>query len=726
MINTRTSVKIPTSPSQLDISNSFKSSIAIATFIIVTDIAIVTNFPVFRQILGFVSFSVIPGLLILRIVKLNRLKPLNKCAIVTGLNISFLIFGGLGINLLSLAGHKLLSLEPVLGILNILVFVLLGISYKVNKIEIKLPKLIVQDYNLTRSDLILITTSTLFPLISIIGVFLLNRYGNGLILNILIISIGLYILFTINFAVINSQVVYPIVLFCIGLALLLMSGLITSHVLHACDIEWEALLFRSVMSNQYWDNLQFTSEWYGTYNSCLSVTLLPAIYAIILGIHWEFIFKLIFPLLFSVVPVVGYTIFRNFLSNSYSFIAGLFLLSQNIFITIIQLPRQEIALIFFSLMLLVLFNVQMQKSHKSLLLITFGLSLIVSHYTTAYICLILITPLWILRCFSNKYQKLPVLRKYFSIEYPKLQADLTLPMILLLVVFMFLWYSQITETQFVNMVTFQEHLVNNLGKIFALESRNAESMKNLIFSNITPIIFIRMSIVYTTLVLTTIGALHILFKPSKLSLNTNYRVLLGMSELLLMSTMLLPYVSKGYGLQRLYFQLIVVLAPAFVVGILLISRKMKLPAKIIFSTIILLLIISEMGVLFIGSNEYPASYTMLLNANGSFYTRHQVFDQEIAAINWLSTNYDGTSQIWGDWYSDLVTIYADLFSNRNVFDWNRDPTNSYIFLRNVNVAGHQVYVNATHATDISTYQHILSSKNELYDNGGAIIKHIHD
>ena len=57
-----------------------------------TDLAVFLNVPVLRQFLGFVFFSIIPGLLILHILKLNKLGLTRKVVLSVGLSIAFLLF----------------------------------------------------------------------------------------------------------------------------------------------------------------------------------------------------------------------------------------------------------------------------------------------------------------------------------------------------------------------------------------------------------------------------------------------------------------------------------------------------------------------------------------------------------------------------------------------------------------------------------------------------------
>jgi len=66
--------------------------------------------------------------------------------------------------------------------------------------------------------------------------------------------------------------------------------------------------------------------------------------------------------------------------------------------------RQEVAFLFFGLMLLVLFSKGIKPTLKKELFVLFGASMIVSHYSTAYIALALFTLTYILTLIYKIYE----------------------------------------------------------------------------------------------------------------------------------------------------------------------------------------------------------------------------------------------------------------------------------------------------------------------------------
>jgi uncharacterized membrane protein len=69
--------------------------LSLTVIVLATDLAILIDIPVFGQIAGFLVFTVLPGLIILSLLKLNRLPPTETIVLSIGLGIAFLMLLGL-------------------------------------------------------------------------------------------------------------------------------------------------------------------------------------------------------------------------------------------------------------------------------------------------------------------------------------------------------------------------------------------------------------------------------------------------------------------------------------------------------------------------------------------------------------------------------------------------------------------------------------------------------
>ena len=144
----------------------------IISILLLTDLAILLNIPFMRQILGFLFLTLLPGVLILQILKLNKIGYAEKFVLSIGLSISFLMFFGLLVNNLSLIlGYETpLSTIPLLISFNLAIIALAIITHRINKGAVfTLP-----DLNLSTSEKAFLIVPVLFPTLSILGTHYMN------------------------------------------------------------------------------------------------------------------------------------------------------------------------------------------------------------------------------------------------------------------------------------------------------------------------------------------------------------------------------------------------------------------------------------------------------------------------------------------------------------------------------------------------------------------------
>jgi uncharacterized membrane protein len=204
---------------------------------------------------------------------------------------------------------------------------------------------------------------------------------------------------------------YPYAIFFIGMACLFTTSLrswyITGH-----DIEMEYYVFQLTNTHHIW-NMAFYQD---AYNACLSITILPTILTNLLSIQDMYVYKVIFQILFATSPVLVFFIMRNYTTSVLSFLCAFFFISfPTFFNDMAMLNRQEIGFIFFGLVLYMMlkrnqtqqsqihFARKMQKvfliqpfselslSMRKILFIIFGFGVIVSHYSTNFVLLVLLT-----------------------------------------------------------------------------------------------------------------------------------------------------------------------------------------------------------------------------------------------------------------------------------------------------------------------------------------------
>ena len=561
----------------------------IISILLLTDLAILFNIPFLRQILGFLFLTLLPGFLILKILKLNKIGFTEKIVLSVGLSIAFLMFFGLLINNLSLSiGYKTPLATISLLITFNLVFIILAITgYKINKDTIfSIPNL-----NLITSEKAFLIIPIFFPVLSIYGMHLMNTTDNNIILMFLYLLIPAYIIFVCFYNQKFPKRLYPVVIFSISVSLLLLYMLRFPHI-HGRDVHSEYCLFQMTLNN-----LHFSIRGHNILNACLSISLLPAIYQSIMNVNaQEYLFKGISLTICSFSPLAIYIMAKRYIDESYAFLASFFFISQSAFLTAVRIPRTEIAIFFAALALMVLFNDKIDTLKRRIVFIIFLLSVVVSHYSTAYVFffIILFTG-FAVEIFSKRYA---------------LNKKITLTVALIFFAFIFFWYSQITTVPFNAGVSYFEKTFIQLNSFFieesSIEVTRYKGYEQLVGRGLEYGIVSRMNFFVTwgSFSLMCIGVLTMLKRYKEMVSISNINVkkpdflktefeieflsmALGCVGILAL-TVALPYVSTGYGTDRLYSLMVIILSVCFIIGGMTLSHflsKERTCAKKVYENI---------------------------------------------------------------------------------------------------------------------------------------------
>ncbi|MGZ7109633.1 MAG: DUF2206 domain-containing protein, partial [Methanobacterium sp.] len=350
-----------------------------------TDLIIILDISWLRSLIPFFYFTFVPGILILQIFRLNRLDLLKKFVLWIGLSISFLIFVGLLLNSLYPFIAEPLALNSVLLSFNIILLALAFLAYQRNKNDFRIGNINLNPKKLTSP----LFFPVLFPFMAIIGTFLMNNFEDNTVLLAMLFLIIIYLVLVTFLRDRVDNAVYPLSLWMISMSLLLMNGLSSSHLMGR-DIHIEFYCFQLTLDGFHWD----ISKFYDTFNACLSITVLPTIYQVLSNINSEYVFKLFFPLIGSIVPLIVYVTSKKYLEPKYAFFASLVLVSMSFFaFESMAIVRQMISLMFFFLAILVLFDDEIGIKFKKALFLIFMISVVVSHYSTAYMAFIFTMPI---------------------------------------------------------------------------------------------------------------------------------------------------------------------------------------------------------------------------------------------------------------------------------------------------------------------------------------------
>ena len=734
-----------------------------------------------RAIFSFIFLITIPGLLIMLMFKIREINSWEYLVYTIGLSVAFLMFGGLFINwVLPLVGtDKPLSLVPLLISFNVLLLIFWIITYKRNKeilLEIKPPKL-------DRLNKLFFTIPTIFPILGIFGANILNNKGPNYLILTMLGGIAVYVFFIVLFRKKLNENIYPWVILMMSISLLLMYSLRSWHI-SGWDIHQEYQMFQLTKENFHWSMLNSPGE---AYNACLSITILPTILSSFLKINDEYIFKLIFQIVFSFVPVIVFLFLSRYTKSIIAFLASFFFMSQWQFSQqMTALMRQEIAVLFFALFLFALFDKNFNFSIKNTFLLIFGFSIIISHYSTNYVALILFTFVYFVWLFFRKTEN----KKVFSKIYQKLNLKekersnrgkyyLGGTLIVMLFVFTFLWSFQFTKTSD-NLINLVKTTTSNMGKIFTNEMKSElvllalggsvktytmddvknyrdnitkeyhtnktwinfyspeefadyairprypqsisspNSMIKLISGYLTKIIgrFLQISIL--------IGIFYLLFfQLKKQKIDAEYIVMSLGSIFLLGIIIIVPYISIGYNIERLFQQNLILLSLPTVLGVLAVFNflKNKNIKFLLIAIIFIWFFLSFSGFKF---NIIGGEPKMNLNNWGEEYDRFYTHKSEVKSLEWLSKYYNQKDKIYLDAFAILKAYSFSRINEKNFLKYilpSIIDKNAYVYSSYTNKINKTTRVN--YKNNFLEYnfptEFLNSNKNKIYNNGGSEI-----
>jgi len=318
--------------------------------LVATALAVLLNIPFFRQVLGFLFLSLVPGFLILTILRLNKLGLTERLVLSVGVSSFFLMAFGLLFNMICLGvGYATpLSTSPLIIYFGVILLTLGIIAYKVNGEAFSFN---LSDFKLSTTETAFLVPSFVFPLLSIGGVYLMNATDNNVVLMLLLFLIPGY---AILIAVLRRKVperIFPVIILLTGISLMLMLPLRSSHIV-GMDTHDEYYLFQQTSSNLHWAVFENS-----VLDVCLSISLLPAIYQSFLNMNPEFLFKILYVVIISTLPLVVYIISKKYIGSFYAFFSSLFFLSIINFIWTAYYIRSNMGVLFFALAIMALFTI---------------------------------------------------------------------------------------------------------------------------------------------------------------------------------------------------------------------------------------------------------------------------------------------------------------------------------------------------------------------------------
>jgi uncharacterized membrane protein len=685
--------------------------------------------PILRQVIGFFYLTFVPGIIILRLLKIHRLGDAETILLSSGLSISFLMFSGFFLNTIL----SFFNIDSPLSFRNIFIFItaitafLSIISFRIGEFyHHEIPPL-----KISRSAIYLM----LLPVLSIVGTYSVNFHNNNIVLMILIVLIAL-IPVLVAFNKIPSEL-YPLAIAVIAISLLFHRSLISMY-LTGWDINSEYYFYRLVIDNAYW-NLEIMNN----LNAMLSIVILPAVYSYFLKIDGAWVFKIVYPIIFSLVPLGLYCVYqRQIKSNKMAFFSVFFFMSFLTFFTeMLSLARQEIAELFFVLLLFLMVQDTINKNIRNALLLIFSMSLATSHYGLSYIYIILIIFIYffsldMVRTLKLKWLTLPEFNlkkltlKYYMVFY---------------IIFVLLWYINVSNSSaFKSIVNIGYQIFNSIStEFFNLENRDENVLMALgIIDPAVPSLGreIYRSLQFLTQFFIITGFLKIIIYREFSKLKAEYFYLMVASFALLLLS-LLPYSAKSMNMTRIYHITLITLSPLFISGGAFIIEKINIIYKLKHDHAITILILGVLipyflfntGFVYEITNDTPSSMSLgmerMKNNNLTKFGFYNTYipEQDVYGATWYNNNKDETKTIYADRDSKLNVLASygmsrqykvnSLFRGNylNIFDLQR--INYYLYLRRLNVCDNSFRVSSSYAVNKSVISPLTNNSLRIYSNG---------
>lgn len=593
--------------------------------------------------------------------------------------------------------------------------------------------------------------------LTILGTEAVNAYASNVLLICALCLIASLPLLALFGSFIPEEM-YPLVIFVASLALLYQTSLISNQLIGP-DIHQEYYLANLVKMSSRWDSTIAYD-----YNAMLSIVMLAPILSIVSGMNLIWVFKIIYPLLFSFVPLVLYQVFQKQIGEKPAFLSTFFLISVVTFYTeMIGAARQEIAEIFLALIIFLVAGTKITITKKTALLTIFIASLILSHYGSAFLFVSsLIGAAFVIPFITRMHIHQRENRVQLGLK-PKRTVTMV-AFIFLACVLMLAWYTYTASSStLVEIVNVNYRIANS----FFVDFLNPEAAQglNLIMTPTPSVLhdFAKMLQILMQLfvIVGFFSFLRDLRKPSlrkyiKMNFNLEYASLSLIFLLLLVAAIAVPFLASSLNTTRLYHIALLLLAPFSVIGSIAsfgFSARALSPvlgktkksfstntALKVLSVLLALFLLFNVGVIYELSKDHPSSISLSQNwiqLYGDAEEKAQFYNMytpsgEVASAIWISQHKNNDSFIYSDYRARNNALNAYAMQSRVeghlVYSTlEMIPLNSYVYLRKLNlvdgfmggaseVSGSPDIFNAT-----TTIYLITQEASKIYCNGESDI-----
>ncbi len=715
--------------------NMRKNALIIPVMTLLLVAAILLNIPVFRDIIVFAYLSFVPGFAILKIFKQKELTLLNTFLISVGLSLAASMFVGFLVNELYiiLGLSQPLSIIPLTVAMSAFTLIVFFISYR-SDFSISLVSL---DGVLKaiRTHLPLTLVLLILPILGIVGAL----YVNIPIITILVLTIT--VLCVLSFAsnkLIPSEF-YPFLIFSISISILLLNLLLSKYII-GDDASFEYYVFKLAQIRGYWGPINAVTNPPDAlaFNSVLSVTVLPNVYSVLMNLKNEMLFKILYSFIFSLVPITLYGIYKNETGKLIGLLSTfVFIFSVNAFFgESISVDRQIVGELFLMLSILIWLDKTLPIKEKRILLIIFGASIAVSHYSLAVIYVIFVALVVIISSIKPKFDNV------FNASTVLAIFGVT-----------FLWEAFSPGSTLNVIINTVNNVIADLTTSHVIAAGTVSSAYALpqVFTAASWINLILEGAVTLSLV---IGILIVILLSRRMEISDKYRWITIFAAILLAASYAVPSVAATLNFTRLYGISLLFLSPCVAIGALsflkiiqstLRKRNKNHKNNIAFlnkhGKLALLLVVVLLSAYFLSQFGFVNYVTggairttfgfdyrrMEISSNPSVeaaFSWAYIQEQESFSADWLSKYAGDSSIVYADSAASIHELVSCALIPGNLIQPLTNVTTpgqgQFVYLDNLNVAK-GIIPTSTGDFNTSEISSSLNESNLIYSNGNSEI-----
>ena len=728
--------------------------------------------PILQELFVLIYLLFVPGIILLRVFKLHNLNSIEGLLYTVGLSVTTVMLTGLFMN--TVYSHFIprpLSLFPFIVTMSVVVAVLCLLCYRRDRAFSRPTDI---DIHALWSPVTL--GLCLLPFMSIFATHWYNISGTSVGIIITLLAVAALIL-VCGFTSWIPRRYYGLVVLVAAIALLLYNALITNYI-WGLDIQSEYTAAQLVISNGFWGTPPLLTQASMDVNSVLSVTMFAPLVSIATGMSLTWVFKLVFPLLFALVPLGLYRLWQKQTSHRIAlFGVFYFMVTFSFYTEMLSMARQELAELFLVMLLLLIVDRRMDRTPRVALFGLFGLSLVVSHYALTYVFLFCFVLALLVVAFTKRYDLTALTERLrnrgkkqmahpFRRSRPAARnVGINALLALGLVIIALLWYRFANNPEpFNNLITILNHTLITIGRTPIIQPTvappsvapsgaiNASGATSLLPATAAgaqsglqqllvaqpPMHELTQYLILIAVIISVFGIAFAYKERRRLRLTSEYVALAGASVVLLLLCAFVPYfaanlmLSRFFQISQIFLSVFFVIGFAGLVGVLDTRRRQastrgRAPLRFkAFAVFTVVLFVFNCGLVYKAAGELTDSPTVMALDSTLDYVKFN--DQEMVAGQWLSGVKSG------------AYIYTDAFmgwavgqsgSGGNVTGlptgggyWWMLPSGSYLYLGTYNVNSGQVVLGQNSVT-MATWQtdaaNFTGGGSLVYSNGGAQI-----